>query len=38
MPKGKKHTPGQIVPILCRVDNGETAQAVCRGLNSLSAN
>jgi hypothetical protein len=28
MPKGKKHTPEQLVAILRRLDGGETAQAV----------
>ena len=37
MPKGKKHTPEQIVAILRRVDNGEAAQSVCRELNISEA-
>ena len=37
MPKGKKHTPEQIVAILRRLDIGETAQAVCRELNISEA-
>jgi putative transposase len=37
MPKGKKHTPEQIVAILRRIDSGETAQAVCRELNISEA-
>jgi DNA-binding NarL/FixJ family response regulator len=37
MPKGKKHTPEQIVAILHQVDNGEAAQAVCRELNISEA-
>lgn len=37
MPKGKKHTPEQIVGILRRIDSGETAQAVCRELNISEA-
>jgi putative transposase len=37
MPKGKKHTPEQIVAILRQVDNGEAAQAVCRELNISEA-
>jgi putative transposase len=37
MPKGKKHTPEQIVAILRRLDSGETAQAVCRELNISEA-
>ncbi|MEO5960652.1 MAG: transposase [Opitutaceae bacterium] len=37
MPKGKKHTPEQIVAILRRIDSGETAQAVCREVNISEA-
>jgi putative transposase len=37
MPKGKKHTPEQIVAILRRIDGGEAAQAVCRELNISEA-
>jgi len=37
MPKGKKHTPQQIVAILRRVDQGETAEAVCRNVNISEA-
>ena len=37
MPKGKKHTPEQIVAILRRVDQGETAEAVCRNVNISEA-
>ena len=37
MPKGKKHTPEQIVAILRRIDSGETAQGVCRELNISEA-
>lgn len=37
MPKGKKHTPEQIVAILRRLDSGETAQAVCREVNISEA-
>jgi hypothetical protein len=33
MPKGKKHTPEQIVGILRRMEQGETAEAVCRDVN-----
>ena len=33
MPKGKKHTPEQVVAILRRVDQGETAAAVYRNVN-----
>ncbi len=36
-PKGKKHTPEQIVAILRRIDSGETAQAVCREVNISAA-
>jgi putative transposase len=37
MPKGKKHSPEQIVGILRRVDQGETAEAVCRAVNISEA-
>ena len=37
MPKGKKHTPEQIVGILRRIDGGEAAQAVCRVVNISEA-
>ena len=37
MPKGKKHTPEQIITILRRIDSGETAQAVCREKNISEA-
>lgn len=37
MPKGKKHTPEQIVAILRRVDQGETAETVCRNVNISEA-
>ena len=37
MPKGKKHTPEQIVAILRRIDGGEAVQAVCRELNISEA-
>jgi putative transposase len=37
MPKGKKHTPQQIVTILRRVDGGETIAAVCREVNISEA-
>jgi putative transposase len=33
MPKGKKHTPEQIVAILRRLESGGTAEAVCRSVN-----
>ena len=33
MPKGKKHTPEQIIAILRRIEAGETAAAVCREVN-----
>ncbi len=36
MPKGKKHTPEQIVTILRRIDGGESAQAVSREVNIIS--
>ena len=37
MPKGKKHTPEQIVAILRRVEQGEAAEAVCRSVNISEA-
>ena len=37
MPKGKKHTPEQIIAILRRIDSGEAAQAVCREANISEA-
>ena len=37
MPKGKKHTPEQIVAILRRIDGGESAQAVSREANISEA-
>jgi len=37
MPKGKKHSPEQIVGILRRIDQGETAEAVCRAANISEA-
>jgi putative transposase len=37
MPKGKKHTPEQIVAILRRLESGETAEAVCRSVNNSEA-
>ncbi|MDX2154132.1 MAG: transposase [Bryobacteraceae bacterium] len=37
MPKGKKHTPEQIVTILRRIDQGETAATVCRDANISEA-
>jgi putative transposase len=37
MPKGKKHTPEQIVAILRRIDGGESAQAVAREVNISEA-
>jgi len=37
MPKGKKHTPEQIVAILRRLETGETAEAVCRSMNISEA-
>jgi putative transposase len=37
MPKEKKHTPEQIVAILRRIDGGESAQAVSRGVNISEA-
>ena len=37
MPKGKKHTPEQIVAILRQIDGGESAQAVSREVNISEA-
>ena len=37
MPKGKNHTPEQIVAILRRLETGETAEAVCRSVNISEA-
>ena len=37
MPKGKKHTPEQIVAMLRRIDGGESAQAVSREVNISEA-
>ena len=37
MPKGKKHTPEQIVAILRRIDGGESAQVVSRDVNISAA-
>jgi putative transposase len=37
MHKRKKHTPEQIVAILRRVEQGETAEAVCRSVNISEA-
>jgi putative transposase len=37
MPKGKRHTPEQIVAILRRLESGETAEAVCRSVNISEA-
>jgi len=37
MPKGKKHTPEQIVAILRRIDGGESAQTVSREVNISEA-
>jgi putative transposase len=37
MPKGKKHTPEQIVAILRRIDGGESAHAVSREVNISEA-
>ncbi len=37
MPKGKKHTPEQIVAILRRIDGGESVQAVSREVNISEA-
>jgi putative transposase len=37
MPKGKKHSPEQIVGILRRIEGGEAAQVVCREVNISEA-
>jgi hypothetical protein len=37
MPKGKNHTPEQIVAILRRLESGGTADAVCRSVNISEA-
>ena len=37
MPKGKKHSPEQIIGILRRIESGETAQTVCREVNISEA-
>jgi putative transposase len=37
MPKGKKHSPEQIIAILRRIDGGESAQAVSREVNISEA-
>jgi putative transposase len=37
MPKGKKHTPEQIVVILGRIEQGEAAEAICRSANISEA-
>jgi putative transposase len=37
VPKGKKHTPEQIVAILRRIEQGEPAEAVCREVNIRQA-
>jgi putative transposase len=37
MPKGKKHSPEQIVGILRRIEGGEAAPAVCREVNISEA-
>jgi putative transposase len=37
MPKGKKHSPEQIVAILRRIDSGEAVEAVCREINVSEA-
>jgi putative transposase len=37
MPKGKKHTPEQIVAILRRIDGGESTQVVSRDVNISEA-
>jgi hypothetical protein len=37
MPKGKQHTPEQIVAILRRLESGETSEAVCRSVNISKA-
>jgi putative transposase len=37
MPKGKKHPPEQIIAILRRIEQGETANKVCREVNISEA-
>jgi putative transposase len=37
MPKGKKHSPEQIIAILRRIDGGEIVQTVCREVNISEA-
>jgi len=37
MPKGKKHTPEQIVAILRRAESGEAVATVCRETNISEA-
>jgi len=37
MPKGKKHSPEQIIAILRRIDGGELVQTVCREVNISEA-
>jgi putative transposase len=37
MPKGKRHTPEQIVAILRRIEQGEAAEALCRSVNISEA-
>ena len=37
MPKGKKHSPEQIIGILRRIEGGEAAQAICREVNISEA-
>lgn len=37
MPKGKKHTPEQVVAILRRIESGEAVPAVCREINVSEA-
>jgi putative transposase len=37
MPKGKRHTPEQIVAILRRSESGETVATVCRETNISAA-
>ncbi len=37
MPKGKRHTPEQIVAILRRAESGETAATFCRETNISAA-
>jgi putative transposase len=37
MPKGKKHSPEQIVAILRRIDGGEIVQTICREVNISEA-